>query len=220
MHDDTLRFPRLQVLTLPCREFHSLVFITANMKKKPINVTTLSLCHNQKTATFSTLVVSCNQNNTPAPSLLPWVFPFPSETSQQSKALDKVTLKWNFTQYKQLNMWNSISYACIQQKTKFTAATKWKAKQQMRDPTIYQPGYYLLHQQASKDWMRLRLYNWHLFVGHQLQDHRFVMGDMVIGTLTSIRYKFAKIAWSANYTFWFPCKPYFSFIQMKLLLFS
>ncbi len=136
MHDDTLPFPRLQVLTLQCREFHSLFFITANMKKKIINVTTLSLCHNKKTATFSTLVVSCNQNNTPAPSLLPWVFPFPSETSQQSKALDKVTLKWNFTAYKQLNMWNSISYACIQQKTKFTAATRWKAKQHIRDPTI------------------------------------------------------------------------------------
>jgi hypothetical protein len=104
MHDDTLLFPRFQVLTLPCREFHSLFFITANMKKKPINVTTLSLCHNKKTATFSTLVVTCNQNNTPAPSLPPWVYPFPSETSQQSKALDKVTLNWNFTEYKQLNM--------------------------------------------------------------------------------------------------------------------
>jgi hypothetical protein len=33
-------------------------------------------------------------------------------------------------------MWNSISYACIQQKTKFTAATRWKAKQHIRDPTI------------------------------------------------------------------------------------
>jgi hypothetical protein len=139
MHDGTLLFPRLQVLTLPCREFHSLFFITANMKKKPISVKTLSLCHHKKTATFSTLVVSCNQNNTPAPSLLPWVFPLPSETSQQSKALDKVTLKWNFTEYKHMNMWNSISYACIQQKTKFTAATRWKAKQQMRDPTIINP---------------------------------------------------------------------------------